>query len=206
MSAIDDETADLLNRVQAGDVAARGALFERHQARLRRMIALRLDRRLRGRLGASDVIQESYVEFSRCLEQYFREPALPFYLWLRMITSRKLLALHRRHLGTRQRDASREVALHGQPLPQAISESLAASLIGHFTPPSKAAMRAELQLRIQDALSKMEPIDREILSLRHFEQLNNSEIAQVLAISQTAASNRFVRALKRLKDALAEEP
>jgi RNA polymerase sigma-70 factor (ECF subfamily) len=200
-----DETAKLLDRAKSGDRAAQGALFERHKQRLQRMIELRLDRRLRGRLDASDVIQEAFLEFSRCLSEYFREPELPFYLWLRMITSRKLQALHRRHLGTRRRDAGREVRLHDQPLSQAISKSLAAQLVGHFTPPSQAAVRAELQLRIQDALTTMEPLDREILSLRHFEQLSNSEIAHVLGISEAAASNRFVRALRRLKEALGEE-
>jgi RNA polymerase sigma-70 factor (ECF subfamily) len=170
------------------------------------MVELRLDRRLRGRLDASDVIQESYVEFSRCLEQYFQNPELPFYLWLRMITGRKLQALHRRHLGTRQRDAGREMSLHDGPLPQASSESLAARLLGRVTPPLQAAMRAELQLRVQEALATMEPLDREVLSLRHFEQLSNSEIAQVLEISEAAASNRFVRALRRLKDVISTLP
>lgn len=200
----DDEALDLLERAKSGDRKAHGVLFERHKPRLRRMIELRLDRRLRGRLDASDVIQESYLEFARCLDHYLKNPVLPFYLWLRMIAGRKLQALHRRHLGTRQRDPGREVALHDQPLPQAISRSLAAHLVGHFTPPSRAAMRAELMQRIQEALGKMEPIDREILSLRNFEQLSNSEIAQVLTISEAAASNRFLRALRRLKSTLGE--
>jgi RNA polymerase sigma-70 factor (ECF subfamily) len=203
MTANEDQT-ELLHRARSGDRTAQGALFESHKVRLRRMVELRLDRRLRGRLDASDVIQEAYVEFSRSLDQYFQNPVLPFYLWLRMITGRKLQALHRRHLGTRQRSVAREISLHDAALPRASSESLAAQLLGHFTPPSQAAMRAELKLQIQEALATMEPLDREVLSLRHFEQLSNSEIAQVLEISEAAASNRFVRALRRLKGVLSD--
>src|SRR5262249_20372267 len=129
---------------------------------------------------------------------------LPFYLWLRMVTGRKLLALHRHHLGTHVRDAGREVSLHRGALPQASSVSLAAQLLGRYTTPSQAAVRAELQVRIQEALNRMEPLDREVLALRHFEQLSNFEAAQVLDISEAAASNRFVRALRRLKKILTD--
>jgi RNA polymerase sigma-70 factor, ECF subfamily len=205
MSGDQDETAELLRRAGAEDVHARGELFARHKERLRRMVQLRLDRRLQGRLDASDVLQEAYLEFSRSLAQYLRDPAMPFYLWLRMITTRKLHALHRRHLGT-ARNAGRQVSLHPGATPAASSVSLAAQLLGRLTTPSQAAVRIELQLRVQDALNGMEPIDREILSLRHFEQLTNSEIAQVLEITETAASYRFLRALRRLRDILMSEP
>src|SRR5207253_265350 len=116
--------------------------------------------------------------------------------------ARKLHALHRHHLGTRMRDARREVSLHTGPLPQASSVSLAAQLLGRLTTPSHAAVRAEQQIRIQEALNGMDPIDREVLALRCFEQLANSETAQVLGLSETGASNRFVRALRRLKQVL----
>jgi RNA polymerase sigma-70 factor (ECF subfamily) len=123
-----------------------------------------------------------------------------------MITGRKLQALHRHHLGSKGRDAGREVSLYRGALPQASSVSLAAHLLGRLTTPSVAAVRAELQVRIQEALNSMEDLDREILSLRHFEQLSNSETAAVLGISEQAASNRFVRALKRLKSILSSVP
>jgi RNA polymerase sigma-70 factor (ECF subfamily) len=128
---------------------------------------------------------------------------MPLFLWLRWITGQKLLALHRRHLGSRARDVGLEVSLHHGALPQASSVSLAAMLLGRLTSPTRAAQRAELRLRLQDAINAMDPIDREIVTLRHFEELNNNETAQVLGISRTAASNRYVRALKRLKDTLA---
>jgi RNA polymerase sigma-70 factor (ECF subfamily) len=200
------DTRELLERAGQGDAEALGCLFSRHRDRLRRMVQVRLDRRLQGRIDPSDVLQESYLEMARALSAYLKEPVLPLFLWLRMITGRKLQALHRHHLGYKIRDAGREVSLYRGALPQASSVSLAAHLLGRLTTPSVAAMRAELQVRIQEALNSMDEVDREILSLRHFEQLSNAETAQVLAISEQAASNRFVRALKRLKSILSSLP
>jgi RNA polymerase sigma-70 factor (ECF subfamily) len=200
------DLSELLRRADDGDVQARGDLFARHRDRIRRMVQLRLDRRLQGRIDPSDVMQEAFLEMSRCLGNYLRAPELPFFLWLRMLTGRKLQALHRRHLGTRARDAGREVSLHRGALPQASSVSLAAQLLGRNTTPTQAAARAELQLRVQEALNEMEAIDREVLALRHFEQLSNAETAQVLGLSEAAASNRYVRALKRLKAILVPVP
>jgi RNA polymerase sigma-70 factor (ECF subfamily) len=200
------EISELLERAGQGDECAMGDLFFRHRDRLHRMIQLRIDRRLQGRLDASDVLQESYLEYARSLAHYLENPELPFFLWLRCLTGRKLQALHRHHLGTRARDAGRELSLHRGALPQASSLSLAAQLLGSYTSPSHAAMRAELQIRIQEALNSMDPIDREVLALRHYEQLSNAETAQVLGLSEAAASNRFVRALKRLKSILMTVP
>ena len=200
------EPADLLERAGRGDPAALGELFGRYRERLRRMVKLRMDRRMQGRLDASDVLQEAYVEMAGSLADYLRDPAMPFFLWLRTLTGRKLHALHRQHLGTHMRDASREVSLYHGPFPQASSVSLAAHLLGRLTSPSQAAVKAELRIRVQEALNGMDALDREVLALRHFEQMNNVEIARVLGISETAASNRFVRALKRLKAILMEVP
>jgi RNA polymerase sigma-70 factor (ECF subfamily) len=199
------ETAQLLQRAGQGDPQALGDLFVRHQDRLRRMVQLRMDQRLQGRIDPSDVLQETYFELVRCLAEYLRNPPLPFFLWLRLLTGKKLQALHRHHLGTRMRDAGREIALD-RAGPQASSASLAAQLLGGVTTPSQAAMLAELQVQVQEALNRMDAIDREVLVLRHFEQLTNAETAQVLGIGETAASNRFVRALKRFKDLLTSAP
>jgi RNA polymerase sigma-70 factor (ECF subfamily) len=197
----DAETAALLERAAAGDADALGRLFARHRDRLRRLVQLRLDRRLAGRLDASDVLQEAFLEMTRALGHYLRNPEQPFFLWLRLVTGRKLQALHRRHLGTRLRDAGREVSLE-RGLPGASSVALAAHLLGRLTTPSQAAARAELRLRVQEALNGMNALDREVLALRHFEQLSNKETALVLEVSEAAASNRYVRALARLKDLL----
>jgi RNA polymerase sigma-70 factor, ECF subfamily len=196
------DTSELLKRAGEGDSRALGSLFSRHRERLWRMVHLRLDHRLKGRIDASDVLQETYLELSRCLADYLREPALPFFLWLRFLAGKRLQFLHRHHLGTKMRAAGREVALHHGAFPQASSVSLAAQLLGRNTSPSQAAARAELQLRIQEALNAMDLVDREVLVLRHFEQLSNSETARVLELTETAASNRFVRALKRLRSIL----
>ncbi len=200
------ETEELLQRAGLGDSQALGVLFSRHAERLRRMVRMRMDRRLQGRLDASDVLQDAYLQFSRSLQDYLRNPNMPFFLWLRLITGRKLHALHRHHLGTKIRAVGLEVSLHGGAFPQVSSVSLAAQLLGHYTSPSDVAMRAELQAQVQEALNGMSLLDREVLSLRHFEQLSNSEAAYVLGISEAAASNRFVRALKRMKALLTAEP
>jgi RNA polymerase sigma-70 factor (ECF subfamily) len=196
----------LLDRAAADDPTAVGELFHRHQERLRRMVCLRIDHRLQGRLNPSDVLQEAFLEFARALPTYIRKPDAPFYLWLRCITGRKLHALHRQHLGTRMRDAKRELSLHRGALPAASSVSLAAQLLGKLTSPSQAIQRAEVQLQIQEALNEMDPLDREVLALRHYEQLSNREIAFVLEVSEAAASIRFIRALRRLKDLLKRVP
>lgn len=200
------ETSGLLERAAAGDQHALGELFERHRSRLRRMIQIRLARRLKGRVDPSDVLQETYLELSRSLADYLRDPQLPFFLWLRYLTGKRIQALHRHHLGTHMRDARREVSLEQGAMPIASSESLAAQLLGRLSTPSQAAMRAELRRHVQEALDAMSLLDREVLALRHFEQLSNAETARVLGITEAGASNRFVRALKRLKSILTAVP
>src|SRR5207248_6551707 len=163
------ETDDLLRQAAAGDGDALAALFDRYRGRLRRMVRLRLDRRLQGRVDPSDVLQEAYLEVAQHVGAYAQAPALPVFLWVRSIVGRKLIDLARHHLGAKMRDPRQEVSLYRGAMPQASSLSLAAQLLGRMTSPSAAAIRAETQLRIQEALNVMEPIDREILSLRHFE-------------------------------------
>jgi RNA polymerase sigma-70 factor, ECF subfamily len=183
-----------------------GSLFMAHWARLHRMVEVRLDRRLHARVNPSDVLQETYLEVARSLPAYLGDPRIPFFLWLRHIAGVKLMALHRRHLGTKVRAAGREVRLGGGDRPQADSGVLAAWLLGRLTSPSQAASRSELRERVRDALNDLTPLDREVLSLRHFEQLSNAETAQVLGVSQAAASIRYVRALKRLRPILLGSP
>ena len=123
-----------------------------------------------------------------------------------MIARRRLIDLHRFHLGAQKRSARREISLFRGAMPMASSASLASKLLGKTTSVSNAAMRAEARVRVQEALNGMEDIDREVLVLRHFEDLSNVETATLLGISQNAASNRYVRALKRFKEALAPFP
>ncbi len=201
-SADNDEVA----RLAGGDPRAVAEAFARYRDRLRRMVKLRLDRRLQGRVDPSDVLQEAYLDVARRAADYAANPTMPFYLWLRFLTGQRLLAIHRQHLGTRMRDAGQEVSLHRGALPQASSVSLAAQLLGRLTSPSLAAIRAEMQVRLQDALNGMDPMDREVLTLRHFEELSNAETAAVLGLQKAAASNRYIRALKRLREVLSSIP
>jgi RNA polymerase sigma-70 factor (ECF subfamily) len=193
---------EIIRRAGEGNTAGLDGLLERYRPRLRRMIKLRLDRRLQGRVDPSDVIQEAYLDVSRKLGEYVGDPSMPFFLWLRLLTGQKLALVHRQHLGVQARDAGREVSLHRGALPEATSAALAAQLIGRRTTPSQAAARAELKIRLQEAINSMHVLDREVLALRHFEHLTNAEAARVLGVSETAACNRYVRALERLKKIL----
>jgi len=200
----DDE--DLRLRLERGDERALAELFMRHRDRLRQMIQLRLDRRLQGRIDPSDVLQETYLDVARRAREYLAQPAMPPFLWLRFLAGQKLLVLHRKHLGTRMRDAGQELSLrHGRP-PGATSVALAQMLLGRLTSPTLAARRAEMQLRLQEVLNTMDPLDREILALRHFEELTNVEVAHVLGLSKSTASSRYIRALQRLKEMLQTIP
>ena len=200
------ETARLLEQARAGDQRALDEVFTRHRARLHRMVELRLDRRLQARIDASDVIQEAYVDAVGRLEEYLRDPRYPLFLWLRLIVGERLLKLHRHHLGTQMRDAGLEVSIYRGALPAASSAALAAQLLGKHTSPTQAAVRAERMLRLQEALNTLEPIDREVLSLRHFEEMSLAETALSLEIEESAAAKRYIRALKRLKAILANMP
>lgn len=201
-----DDTPALIERAVAGDEPALAQLFERCRARLRQMVRLRLDRRLLGRVDPSDVLQEAYVDLTRELRSYHDRPTMPFFLWLRLVTGQRLMRIHREHLGTALRDASREVSLYRGALPEASSQSLAAQLLGRVTSASQAVVRAEMQLKLQEVLNGMDVLDREIIALRHFEDLSNQEAALVLGLSKSAASNRYVRALARLQEMLIAIP
>jgi RNA polymerase sigma-70 factor (ECF subfamily) len=201
-----NDSNELIRRAARGDNDAREALMAKHRSRLKRMVRVRLHPRLLRRVDESDVVQEAFLDAARRLDEYLRSPPVPFFLWLRQITAHKLIDVHRRHLGAARRDLRGEVALHGGWLPSASSASLAAQLLGRQTSPSAEAVKAEVQRVVQEALGNMDPMDREVLALRHFEQLSNGEAALVLGISESACSNRYVRALARLKQILRRFP
>ena len=200
------EDLRLVELARAGDQGALDELFTRYRDRLRRMVDLRLDRRLLGRVDASDVVQEGYVDAVQRLPDYLADPQLPLFLWLRFVVGDRLGKIHRQHLGTQARDASLEVSLFRAPLPAASSAALAARLLGKHTSPTEAAVRAEQLLRVQEAVNALDPLDREIIALRNFEELSRAEAARALGIEQAAAAKRYMRALKRLKDVLGAEP
>jgi RNA polymerase sigma-70 factor (ECF subfamily) len=207
MTGIPDRTEDELIRCAAdGEESALAELFGRHRKRLRQMVRLRLDRRLQGRVDPSDVLQDAYLDAARQLTHSLSRPEMPPFLWLRLVTGQRLMRVHRQHLGAAARDAGREVSLYRGALPQASSASLAAQLLGRLTSASHAVVRAEVQLQIQEALNGLEPLDREVIALRHFEELSNAEAAEALGLDPSAASKRYVRALKRLQAILQNVP
>jgi RNA polymerase sigma-70 factor (ECF subfamily) len=197
-----DSTVDLVRRAAAGETRGWSNLIGRYRNQLQRMVAVRLDRRIQCRLNASDVVQEVCLEAVDHLAGYVRDPRMPFRAWLRGITTNKLLELHRNHLGAQKRNAAREVRMEGRQGSSASSAGSAELLPAKHTGPSEAAIRAELKGCLDNALDKLEPVDREILELRHFEQLSNVEASARLNIDQAAASKRYVRALERLKKML----
>jgi RNA polymerase sigma-70 factor (ECF subfamily) len=196
----------LLDQAGQGDPQALQQLLTRYRGRLRRMVKLRLDPRVQGRVDPSDVLQEAFLDVCKHLAEYLENPQLPFFLWLRLVAGQKLAQAHRHHLGVQARDAGREISLYRGPFPEASSAALAAQLMGKLTTPSQVAVKAELRIRLQEALNSMDNIDREVLTLRHFEQLTNSETALLLGIKETAAANRYLRALDRLRAILTSIP
>ncbi len=206
MSETAAETDDLQNRLIHGDRQALAELFSRQRERLWRIVHFRLDRRLAGRIDPEDILQEAYLDAAQRIQHYRDDSPASSFLWLRMIVTQTMTDMHRRHLGAQQRDARREVSGDARWCSQSTSASLASQLLGHLTSPSQAAMRAELSSQLEQAIATMEPIDQEILALRHFEELTNGEVAQVLGIQVKAASIRYVRALKRLQEILSRLP
>ena len=203
---METESTEIIERLRRGDQQAMVDLWGQHRERLLRLVKLRMDRRMQGRVDAEDVLQEAFVDFASRVDEYAAAPSMPFYLWLRYLTGQRLQLMHRHHLGTMMRDAGREVSIHRGPMPQATSICLAAQLLGRFTSVTQAVQRAEMQVMLQEAINGMDELDREILALRHFEELSNAETAQVLGIKRSTASSRHLRAIKRLKEILQGSP
>ena len=200
---IEQQESDLAALESQGEEAL-AELFSRFGPRLDKTVRFRLDQRLWGRVDPSDVLQEAYLDAASRLKAYLARPEVPVFVWLRAITEQVLINVHRRHLGAKIRDARVEVSMNRKATGQATSYCLAARLIGKMTSPSQAAIREEMIDQLRSAFDTMDPIDREVLALRHFEELSNNEVAEVLGLQKAAASNRYVRALKRLKTVMSE--
>ncbi|HSU67959.1 MAG TPA: sigma-70 family RNA polymerase sigma factor, partial [Tepidisphaeraceae bacterium] len=187
-----------------GDQNALAELFAQYRPQLRRMVELRLDPRVGTRAAPSDVLQEAYLDASKRLEHFFRKENVSFYVWLRLIVNQSLIDLHRRHLDAKMRGADREAA--PGPWAAATSVSLARHLVARMESPSGIVSQEETLAQVQSALEQLDPLDREILTLRHFEELSNNEVAELLGLQKAAASNRYVRALGRLREMLQKIP
>lgn len=201
----DDEVAYLITLARSGDEPALASLFERYRERLRNMINLRMDARIRSRCDASDVLQDAYVELSRRMPEFVESEQLPFFLWLRRIAYGRLAKMHRRHLGTLMRTAEREVSMHLAAAPEVSSVFLASQLAGHCTSAHHNLVQVEVEIKLRNTIDAMDPNDREILVLRHFEELSTEETATLLGLSRSGVLKRYTRALRRLSEAIKGE-
>jgi RNA polymerase sigma-70 factor, ECF subfamily len=205
MSPAPPDTEELLERSVRGDATARQELLVCHRARLRRMVAVHLDRRLSARVDPSDVVQEALANAARHLDEYLRDRPLPFYPWLRQFAWERLCKLHRLHIHAKRRSINREEP--DMPLPNESVRQLAHRLLAGGTSPSRRLSRQEQREQVHAALAELAPQDREILVMRHLEQMETAEIAAALGISEGAVRNRQFRALMRLRTLLeGEEP
>jgi RNA polymerase sigma-70 factor (ECF subfamily) len=203
----DIDTEQLLDRAGRGDREACDRLLARHRQRLRELIALRLDRRLAARVDPSDVVQETLAEAARRLADYLRQRPLPFYPWLRQLAVDRIIDLHRRHVRAGKRSVRREERSL-PPLPDQSAAELAQRLFARGGSPSARLRQRETAARIRAALDRLPERDRELLVLRHLEQLPTGHVAAVLGLSEGAVKMRHLRALERLRvflDDLAED-
>ena len=201
-----DVTAELLVNVRDGQVLAVEQLMDRHRNSLRRMIQLRLDQRISQRVDVSDVIQDVLMEANRRLTDYLSNPVIPFHLWIRQIAKDRIIDAHRRHRVSAKRSIDREQPQPGKgPLDQSTIE-LANQFRDQALTPAAAATQRELAQQIESAVQMLHDNDREIILMRHYEQLSNQEIAQSLGLTEPAASMRYLRALKRLREVIEGMP
>lgn len=199
-----DATRELIHQAAQGEPAAAGALLERHREALRNMVRARLDQRIGRRVDASDVVQDVLLEASQRLAEYLRDPKVPFGLWLRQMAQDRMIDLHRRHRVAARRSLDREQPLVAAGFGDRSSLELAAQLRDPEQTPAANALRKELHDRFLAALDRLEEDDREILVMRHVEQLSNSEAADILGLSPAAAGMRHLRALRRMREILGE--
>lgn len=174
-----------------------------NRERLHRMIEMRLDRRLTQRVDASDVLQEGFVDAAKRLQEYIDDPTMPLFIWIRFLVGQKLAAIHRWHFNTQKRDPRREEMGPSQKPPAVDSQILAQEFSASMTSPSEAVSKAELMKKMLEFLEQLDPMDREILVMRHFEEMSNNEAAYELGLTKGTASKRYVRALAKLNKAMA---
>ncbi len=199
------ETQELLSQARRGEAEAVERLLAAHREPLRRMIGMRLDPALAARIDASDVVQDVLLEAHRRLGDYLRDPAMPFHLWLRHIAKDHVIDAHRRHRQAQRRSLDREQPLVPAGLADHSSFELAGQILDQELTPASAAIRRELQRRLDAAIAALDADDREVILLRHGEQLSNQEVAAALGLTEAAASMRYLRAVRRLRAALLPE-
>lgn len=198
----DDPTRELLQGVRDGDPLATNALFDRHRGPLRRLVQMRLDRRVQQRVDVSDVVQDVLVEASSRLADYLANPTMPFHLWLRQIAWDQMIDTYRRHRGTAKRSLDREQSILGAVADDHSTMEMVVQLRDPELTPAAAAVQAELTRHVEATIDQLDANDREIILMRHFEYLSNQEVAEVLGLQPAAASMRYLRAVRRLRELL----
>jgi RNA polymerase sigma-70 factor, ECF subfamily len=201
-----ENAEEFLNRLRQDPEGVLADEYSQYRDRLWRIVNFRLDRRLLGRVDADDILQEAYLDAATRIEHYLNDPATSFFIWLRTVVGQTLIDVHRRHLGAQKRDVRREVKAKRRVFSASTSFQIADVLLGDLSSPSQAALKEELSAQLHEALESLNEIDREILVLRHFEELSNLEAAEVLEIESKTASMRYFRALTRLRSILVRIP
>lgn len=199
-------TQELLADVGQGKADAVNRLLERHRTALRKLVQLRLDRKIARRVDASDVVQDVLLEANERLKEYLADPRMPFHLWLRHLAKDRMIDMHRRHRGAQRRSLDRERSLATPQFGDQSSFDLASQLQASELTPAAASIRHELEQRFLTALDQLDDDDRDIVLMRHFEHLSNSEAAEALGLSAAAAGMRHLRALRKLRAVLGERP
>ena len=196
-----EPTQQLLLNIRHGSDEAVNQLLERHRPAVRRMIDLRMDPVLKRRVDASDIVQEVLIQANRRLQSYLENPVMPFHLWIRQMAKDRLIDAHRRHRQTARRSMDRE-----QPLAAAASGESSLDLLAQLhdqeLTPAAAATWQELQNRFEQACSRLDESDQEIVLMRHFEHMSNGDVAAALELTPQAASMRYLRAMRRLRKLL----
>lgn len=196
---------EILTRLKQGDESALTELYDNYRSRLKRMIDLRLDRRIQKRIDSSDVLQESFIDLAKKLPDFANKNLSP-YVWLRLVVNERILDIHRKHLFADKRNVRREANFKSRQVHDATSFSLACALLGDDTSVSEKVAREERQKVLMEKLEELEENDNEIILMRTFEQLSNDETAEILGLTKYAASKRYIRALKKLKQLLSTIP
>lgn len=195
-----EKTQELLEQARQGDDEAINALIDRHRNALRHLVRMRLDRKIQRRVDVSDVVQDVLIEVNRRLKTYLENPVMPFHLWIRHIARDRIIDAHRRHRGSAKRSVDKEQAM---VIPGGFDQSsiiLAAQLVDREKTPAASTMEKELARRVEEAITELDDVDAEVIVMRHYEQLTNQEIAQALELTEPAASMRYLRAVRRLRD------
>lgn len=191
---------EIVESLKADRDEALARYFSTVENRLKRIVNFRLDYRLGGRVSESDVIQETFVRAAKRIDSFLEKDDMPFFVWLRLEVTQKLHEIHRHHFGAGKRDVRKEMNLRQNQDSGKTSMALAAHIVAQMTSPSRVIERAEQIEFLEKSLNDMNELDREVIALRHFEELTNIETAEILNIETAAASKRYLRALKRLRE------